>query len=409
MSRTSTVHGRESGPFHRPLTAYVCWTLLILSVVAWRQGEFFDGGVDVVVAGKAALVVFVLLLAAAAHRHAPEHQPVGGGSFFALTMFVGIATIGGYAGGTGTASAVLGIRILLIAAAIVLLLRSFPPALALKSLMASLGFVGLIAAVSGIGSLLMGERLTGQMPPLSPNEISMLCGLPSIAMLHELILGRPKRSHLVWFLLLLAVVWATGSRTAIVAIAVSAIIILAHARQLRPAVASIIIALVPVVFVLLSYTPLVTDIFVREDGASITTLNSRTIAWAAVFNTPNDTWERWIGSGLSIKQVPVAGQYWNEQVFDSSWVSALAQAGIIGTVLMAIWVLVTLAASLRLDHLRALTTAALAFILIRSFLENGLIESSTIFVVFFAIAVLVQRPGRAALNTANRPPHLSRV
>jgi hypothetical protein len=85
-------------------------------------------------------------------------------------------------------------------------------------------------------------------------------------------------------------------------------------------------------------------------------------------------------------------------VLDSSWVSVLSQAGIIGLVLVSIWVLLTVVESARSDPLRNLTFPLLVLLLVRSVAENGLIESSVIFVLFFCISLLLEPGYRYPVN-----------
>src|SRR5690606_27210656 len=119
-------------------------------------------------------------------------------------------------------------------------------------------------------------------------------------------------------------------------------------------------------------------------------VSSRTGAWEVGLATALDQWEKWIGIGLAAKLVPVQERWRDEQVLDSSWVSILAQAGLIGTVLLLAWVVMTSAESIRRRDLAALTTPLLAVILIRSITENGLIESSPTFVLFLTIALVLE-------------------
>lgn len=370
---------------------YVLWLLMLASVVAWRKGVYFDGGIDQVVVGKAVLQLTALALAAVAFAHAPKRQAVGGRSIFLLGFIVAISFIGALPTDEMFAALTLCIRLVLLATTIILVLLAFPRRTALKSLFVSMAVVGLTAAMTGLPILAGGERLAGGVPPMAPNGVAMMCGVPALAVLHEILHGRGTKKLLVALILLLGIVIATDSRTALAALFVALIVMLFHVKRLERSVAMPLILLLPIVFAIVFYTDMIESLVVREDGAgALLTLNSRTIAWQEVLNIPEDTLEHWIGAGLSVKTVAVNGQYWNEQVLDSSWISALAQSGVIGTVALAAWCIFTLINSLRARRVRSLTTALLTFILIRSFLENGLIESSDTFIVFFTVALLVE-------------------
>ncbi len=281
------------------------------------------------------------------------------------------------------------------------LVGTFPARELIRSLLAMMSLVGLVSAGSGIGGILAGGRIFGVIPPLNPNDISLLCGLPALGLVHELSLGRAKnRFGIPLLAALVAVVWFTGSRTGLFAFATAVTLILLHARRLRIGAALTLFALLPFTFFILTATDLFTKVLQRGDetGANLLTLNARTIAWNAVLNTPSDTWQRWVGAGLAVKQVSVAGQYWQDQVLDSSWISALAQAGVLGTAVLAIWALSTLFSSMAARRIRSFTTPALVFLLIRSFLENGLVDSNVPFVVFLTISFLVERSARKEIG-----------
>ncbi len=381
-----------SGGRGTPETPFVVWLLVVASLLPWRQGVFYDGGADPVVLAKAACQLAALYFAGRALLRSRVRQPMGGGTLLLLGAIIGIACVGALAAGDAAAAWVLSARVVLLILTTSALIRTYPAGHVLRALLTVMGSIGLLSAASGIGGLMAGGRLAGVFPPLSPNAIAMLCALPALSCLHSMVLGRTRLWTVVSFSVLTLILLATGSRTSLAAMAVASIIVFLHVRRMKLSVAVWLIALTPVGFALVMYSTAVQDLAVRDDGASITTLNSRTIAWAAVLNTPGDTWERWIGSGLAVKTVAVKGQYWEEQVLDSSWISMLAQAGVVGTVLLAILCLFVVVRSLRTRGLRSLTTPLLVFILTRSFLENGLIGDNVMFVVFLTIALAVERP-----------------
>lgn len=381
-------------PLLHALAPYAAWLLTLASIVSWRRGVYFAGGADPVVVLKAVVGVAALAVAACSFYFRKAKIRSGARSIVLLCAFVAVSLLGAIADGNFAASAVLSVRVLLIAATVMFLVSAFPPRVLINSLLAMMSVVGLVAAGSGIGAFAAEGRIFGVIPPLNPNDISLLCGLPALGLVHELSLGTAKNRFGVPLLaVLMTVVWFTGSRTGLFAFATAAALILLHARRLRIGAAIAVFALVPVTFYVLTSTDLFTKVLQRGDdtGANLLTLNARTIAWHAVLNTPSDTWQRWVGAGLAVKQVAVAGQYWQDQVLDSSWISALAQAGVVGTALLAVWALGTLFSSAASRPIRSFTTPALVFILIRSFLENGLVDSNVPFVVFLTISFLVER------------------
>ncbi|WP_129587319.1 O-antigen ligase family protein [Arthrobacter alpinus] len=389
----------------RDLAPYVTWLLVVASVVSWRKGVYYSGGADPVVLAKAALGILALATAVIAYRFTQNKQSLSARSVGFLLAYVAISTIGAVATGSLGASTVLSIRVLLVAVTIVFLLGAFPARPILVSLLTVMALTGVLAAVTGFQSILAGDRIFGVVPPLNPNDISLLCCLPALGLVHELSYGKTK--FIVGapaLLVLFSLVWLTGSRTGLFATMLAMILIVLHRRRWRLGVVLSIFALIPVVFYILVGTNTLAKVIERGDptGANLLTLNARTIAWTAVLNTPPGTWARWVGSGLIVKQVAVAGQYWQDQVLDSSWISALAQAGVIGTVILAIWCLATVVSSFRSGSIRSFTTPALVLVLVRSFLENGLVDSSIPFIFFFVVALLVERHTSNATKFADR-------
>lgn len=368
------------------------WIMMIASVIPWRQGDYFSGGLDPVVIMKALLSVIALGFSVLALKRSSGGYPLRGWPVMILILFVAVSVVGAFAGGNLSASVVLAVRLSLLSATVIVMAMAYRRSVLLQSVMIAMAVVGLGAALTGMPDFLSGGgRLGSSIPPLSPNAISMLTGLPAIGCFHELVKGRGNKWMFVALLALSAVLVATGSRTALLAFGISLLAIVLHLRQVKPPVAAALIASVPIILSFIMFSPILQKVTERESQGSDATLNSRTIAWSAVLEWPMESWEKWIGQGLSVKTVPVVGQYWDSQVLDSSWISSLAQSGIIGTVLLAALCIFALVCSLRSKKLRSLTTPILLFIFIRSFLENGLTESSPAFMMFLLIILLVAK------------------
>ena len=378
---------------------YVIWLLLLGSTVAWRKGFYYDGGADAVVLAKAACQALACLLAVALAACASQRRKIPGRPFLLLVVFVSVSLLGAVAVGDVGASAVLAARLLLVAAAVGFLLAASPTQSALKPLLVAMAIVGLVSAASGLPGLLSGQRLSGVFPPLHANAIAMLCGVPAIALAHNLLRGKGTFAQVSLLGVLLGAVFATESRTALLGLALAAAVIVLTLRRMRRSVAVGLLALGTVILPALLYTPALMNMVMRPGSASLLTLNSRTLAWETVLNTSARTWERWVGGGLSIKTVAVEGQYWDSQVLDSSWISALAQAGVLGTLVLAAWSISLLSRSLR-SAPDSFLPAMLLFLLLRSFLENGLTEVSTSFLLFFAISLVVWEPRAGAAEAA---------
>lgn len=384
---------------------FTVWCLLLVSVVPWRQGVYYDGGMDAVVLAKAALQG-VALAAAAAWNLAGERRPVAAGPGLLLLLFTAVSLLGAAHGGELLPSAVLAVRLILAGLTAVLMLRVLAGPEALGLLLAAMGAVGAVAAVGGVGELLDGGRLEGGILPLSPNLIALLAAAPGLGCVHLVLRGRRLGWAVPGAVVLGAAVLATGSRTGIAVMAVAVLVNVLYLGRVRKVLAVLFLAAVPLAVGMALFTPLVSSLLMRPDSASLLTLNSRTIAWDAVLSTPPGTWTWWVGKGLSVKTVPVQGQYWDEQVLDSSWVSALAQAGVLGVLVLAVWVLAAVFPAFANRGMPGgLPPTLLTFVVGRSALENGLTEASAAFVLFFVTALIVagRAPGTRVEGSAYPP------
>ena len=63
-----------------------------------------------------------------------------------------------------------------------------------------------------------------------------------------------------------------------------------------------------------------------------------------------DVRQTWFGQGLAQKKISVAGQWWDTQLLDSSWISAVVQGGYLGVglvVVLGAWTVINAAFSRR--------------------------------------------------------------
>jgi hypothetical protein len=381
---------------HSQRTLFVLWLLVFASVVPWRQGSLYTGSIDPVVIGKAAVSVAALVLVALVPRRHELRVGIRSIAFVIVISVVGV--LGALRTPDLAASATLTVRLLLVAVTIILIARRWPPMTVLATLLAASGTVAIVAGASGATTFFSQGRLEGIIPPLHSNELALLAALPLIALIRMLAIGRGHGWHLLAAVALGVVLLACDSRTALAALVVAIITLLLTAHHISTRASIALIAAVPVCALLLTQTGVLSALITRNHPISqIGNLNSRTIAWDVVLATPWNEWARWWGTGYSTTQVAVTGQYWETQVLDSSWVSALAQVGVIGTVLLGLWVALTMVSSLRRSTIRALALPIMIFVLPRSVLESGLVDSSTFFVFFFTISVLVEPISRIAL------------
>lgn len=378
----------------RTASAVLIWIVLIVSVTAWRKGVYFEGSFDSVVIAKAALQGAALAMALLLKRASPVAHPVAGGPLLAVLAVLAVSMIGALEAGGTTASAVLAVRIVLLAVTMVLMVSAFPREEVLTHLVVAIGIVGAVLAITGVGTIGSGGRLEGTLLPISPNGLIVLCAIPALAAIQRVISGRATVGAVVAACFFTLACVATQSRTALLGLAIACVVLIVSVRTIQRYVAVVLAAAVPALFAVAVYTTFFGSLLNREGSASLFTLNSRTIAWQVVLQTPFESLQKWVGAGLSVKTVHVQGQYWNDQVLDSSWISALAQTGLVGTAVLAVLVTVVLVVNIRGGRRNALPVALLVFILIRSFLETGLLDASVTFMVFIALAsMFVPRPG----------------
>ncbi len=375
----------------------LCCLLLVAATVSWRRGVYFEGGLDPVVAAKGVVSVAAFLLALGAARAAPAPHPRGSRTLVLVTTYAAVATLGALVAGDPLPSAVLGVRVVLLASTVHLLLRACPATTVARAMFASMGAVGLLAAASGAGTL-AGGRLSGGVVPLAPNELAGLCGLALLLVVWEGV-RRPAMWQLALGAVLLGVVWLTGSRTALATVVPSSAVLLVLAPRVPRAVFAGVACAVPVLGYLVLASPLLADFLQSDRGSGIGTLNSRTVAWSAAIDYPRSELQRWLGAGLSVKRIPVSGQYWNEQIFDSSWVSALVQAGLVGLAILLVLAASALVCAVRATPAeRGLWAAVVVFCVGRSLLESGLMDATPAFLALVLAAMATEPAGRRSMS-----------
>jgi hypothetical protein len=99
--------------------------LVVVGAVGWRRGEYFSGSLDPVVVAKA-LVSLVALAAALLAAQSADRRRVGTGSLWLLGVLLGSSVFGALTAGNLVAGGVVAVRVALVAATVVLLLRAAP-------------------------------------------------------------------------------------------------------------------------------------------------------------------------------------------------------------------------------------------------------------------------------------------
>ncbi|TFV90713.1 O-antigen ligase family protein [Blastococcus sp. CT_GayMR16] len=371
---------------------------LVGSTVVWRQGTYFSGSVDPVVAAKGLLSLIGLAVAVGLAQSAPR-RPVGTGTLWFVGVFLLSSVFGAVTGGTLAASGPIVVRVAILTATVYFLLRAAPAADVIRALVRACAVVAVVATVTGVPTLAEG-RLGGGIPPLNPNELALLSGIVVLAAAWRILRGHATWPGSLTVLGFLVIIWLTGSRTSLIMVLLGLAVMTMYVR--RPRVGLVVTLLcTAAVAVLVVATTGVVDTFVERGGDGTSTLDSRLIAWRAAWGWAESAWQIAFGGGLSVKFIPVAGQWWNTQLLDSSWVSALVQAGWVGLLVALAWVL-WIFRGLRLAprEERMLFTGLAVFLVGRSLLESGLFDATPGFLLLVAISLQVE--GGTRLRASGR-------
>lgn len=394
MTSTAVDAVREAAPVGRrrrlPVGPYVVFLILIGGTIPWQSKSYYEGGFDAIALAKALLVLFALGCAVLVAFGRPVRELRASPLIF-LLLYLGCSAIGAWSTGDLIPSMVIVVRVLLLATTVIVLARVFDGQLLLGSLIAALATIAAVGAATGIPSLAEG-RLRGGLPPLHPNELASTCAVVMLWCFWKILSGLDTWFHLGALVAAFAIMMATASRTPWIAMAVAAIFLVLRTRSIRIRTIVVGVIALPAAWWVVAGTDLMRNLLFREEeqASNLTTLSNRTIAWEAALAPKSSPWLTWFGGGLQLKRINVAGQYWNQQILDSSWISALVQAGFIGLALCAAWVLFGMFGTIHSPvGLRALQLALLVYLTLRGFLESGLFDASTAFLLFFTAVMTI--------------------
>ncbi|WP_152187762.1 hypothetical protein [Georgenia satyanarayanai] len=376
----------------RPLSLVLTCLLLMVSAVAWRRGAFYEGGLDVVVVAKAVLTAVAVGIAFLTPRGPGAWGGVRAAPVLWLSTYLAISVVGGVVNADGLPAVVLACRLALLAFALVLITVTHPWQDVISALSSAMLLLAGFGAVTGVGSLAETGRLYGGIPPLNANTICLLVSFPVVVLFWKALTGAASAGETALLLPLLGVIWLTGSRTGLsVLLVVLALLFVATPRVRPPMVAGVVVAATGLLLVS-ALTPYVAAYAGRGTLADITTLNNRTVAWGAAADYADSLAQQLVGSGLALKQIPVTALYRNEQMLDSSWVSALLQVGYVGSVVLVLFVLAALRHALRLPSPERLLVAALVLLVtLLGVLESGLFDTAPAFIIFFTATLVAYR------------------
>jgi hypothetical protein len=390
-------HHRQNAERRRPertVLPNVCLVLLIVSLLAWRNGDYYAGGLDPVVIAKAAMGLVALVMSAYLLASSPTRYWVGLQTVGLCTAYLATALLGGMANGALFANLVLVVRVVMVLLTMLCLVMAAPMEVLIERVCGCLAGVGVVLGITGLPKLSQTGRLPGGVLPVNPNQLAILFGPFILYALWRMLNDRARSRDPLLFVFLLGLTWLTGSRTGLIALVVAiATIMLMAPRLPMPAALALVVA-VPAMFYILYLSPFVSSYFGRGGTQNITTLNSRTIAWRAALSAHVGFWRHWFGGGLGVKTVPVTGTYWSAQVLDSSWLSAFVQVGVVGIALLGLWVVLTLAGAARAPKpYRAFLLAAALYAVINSLLVTGLLDAYVLFILILLPALASEAAG----------------
>jgi capsular polysaccharide biosynthesis protein len=379
--------------------AHVVWVLLVAAAIPWRVGSFYEGGFDPVVLAKAGLSVAALGASAVIATRAQQRYSVAALPPLFIGLYLVVTLIGGIANDATAAAMVVAVRMAILAVTVCLLAVALPSRELARTLVHVLAVLMTMGALSGLPSY--SGRLRGVIPLLNPNLLAVLASVVAIWTVAKVLTGTDRIWELGAIGACVLVVVLTGSRTSLTALGVAVVAMLVRLTVVRLRTVALAALMIPLLTFLVLGTDLIGSLFQRGGAENVTSLSNRTIAWTAAVEMDRDGWQTWFGQGLAQKTVSVPGQWWDTQMLDSSWVSALVQGGYLGLALVAFLTVLTLGRALFAPRSKGpVWLGLILYLALGGFLESGLFDSSVSFMVFLVAALGVFETGHQRPSTA---------
>ena len=373
--------------------AFAAVLLLVVSINPWRRDNMFGGQLDLVVLGKLGLMMAALFAVVWAKRNITRSgrsiNPVMAPALLLVTLYCGSSAAGAFLFGSLVSSVELSARVLVVGFVVLTLIELVGPMDVIRMLARVLAAVAIWVAVTGtFASEKFPDRLTGNFPPLTPNEIAFLAAVPLVYFTWRTINVDTSFVRLLTLMPLGVIILLTESRTTIALTAALVLsLIICGTRHERFRLIAITGAVICLLFAL-TFTDIIQHLGSRGGTSDIESFGDRMVAWDAVLNMARPPMQNLFGQGIATKFVPIEGHYWHTQVLDSSWFSAFVQAGVIGVVIALAFV--TYAATQALRNARPAKDLWLALVVlvgIRSIFESGLLDASMSFIVFMVVSI----------------------
>lgn len=358
---------------------HLAWASMIAATIPWRSNTFYDGGADPVVIAKAAISILALGISVWAYKHTAEPHSLPATPILLLSSYLAVTAIGGLANRDVSAALVVMVRVVILMISVVLLVAAY------GSHVATLSFIQILAALAALSALVGALTFSGRLGGiLHPNALAFITASVGIWLLSRVFAGEDHMWELFALLLCVAVVFLTGSRSALAAFSVAALVMIFRVTALRVRTLLVLTLGLPLVTYVIAGTDLITSVFMRGGSGQVATLSNRTIAWQAALNLQRDFWQTWFGQGLEQKKIEVPGQWWDTQLLDSSWISALVQGGYAGAALAFLLGLASLFYAAFAPRSQGAVWLGLALMAtLTGILESGLLDGSLLFMVFW--------------------------
>lgn len=383
--------------------AFAAVLMLVLSVIPWRRANLFAGQLDWVVLGKLSLMMAAVLAVLWARRGVTRSgrsiNTVTASPLLLVALYCGASAAGAFLFGSLVATVELSVRVLVVGFVILTTIELVGPMTAISMLSRALTGVAIWIAVTGtLSSELFPGRLVGNFPPFGgaestadvfPNEIALLAAVPLVYFTWRTVNVDTSLLRLLAMMPLGVIVFLTQSRTteALTAILVLTLVI-CGTRHGRFRLITITVAVICLLFAL-TFTESIQHFGSRGGtSANLESFGDRMIAWNTVLNMTRPLLQTLFGLGIANKFIPIEGHYWHRQVLDSSWFSAFVQAGVIGVLIAAAFVIYAANQALRnIRPAKDLWLVLVAFVGVRSIFESGLLDTSTSFIVFVMVSM----------------------
>ena len=148
--------------------------LLVISLLSWRKSEYFSGGLDPVVVAKALIEFAAFLAAVLLFTRTDLRRWIKGRTAAVTISYLMVGLVGGMATGNLFSNLVLAVRVALILATMGCLVIATTMSTLIEGVATGTAAVGGVLALSGLSNVAHGQRLSGGVLPVNPNQMALL-------------------------------------------------------------------------------------------------------------------------------------------------------------------------------------------------------------------------------------------